>query len=893
MFIANNSCVLRYDGVNWEKIRIKSGERAIRSVYAEPQSNRIYVGLYEEFGYLSPRPDGSYAYVSLSDSLTGFQMHNDEVWNIFKVNDKIYFQTFASFFVYDGKQCRAHADKHTFLYFMPDRDQIFSYLIGEGVHRLNMTTHEFERVPVPTSLGRIIQLKQVAEGRLIVTENVGIYLQQGDRLKRIDRLGDHYPVANKVLFTEDGKSVLVGSIDQGLLCFDLSGELKWSIDRQNGLPDNTVLNLFEDRDRNIWLALNKGIVLLQPNSPLRFFYSQTKSLGSVFGASLYNNRLFLGTNNGVFYSSTGNFTSFSRFQDINAQIWMIKDFDNQLFIGGNQQTHALWENKHWDINSIGGGLALTRATLNRRDLLLQGTYTQICLYEKQNGAYWDKGKAIEGFIQPIRFLEVDYQQNIWAAHIYKGLYRLRLNDSLTQIESQVYYETLTEGINNRIALCKIDNRVVFSDGTQCYIFNDVEQRIVPYKQLNEQLGDFKKCKRIVAARNNRYWFVTDDGIALVQIVNEQVNVIDVIEIAPFKALMVEDEENIISLGDGLHLLCLENGYVVYDEKYIKPTKHETKLQLTHIVGYGPHQEVRGDIKSAGRFNYNENRIAVYYAFPSFGRNNNYQISYALNSDKLWVSQPKGEPVVLQNLTPGSYQLNLKITDNRDQVIDHIVYEFEITPPFYKSNLAKLIYLIVGLLLFYYLRRLIINRFENRRKKEIAELLERQKQEEVRQEQEIIRLQKENLEAELTFKSKELANYAIRELQQKDVLKKIREEVVNAGLTRVSAGGRHSIEKLTHTIDVYLEDNKSWKVFEQNFDLIHEKFFRNLHDKYPALTPNDLRLCAYLRLNLTTKEIADLLHITVKGVEVARYRLRKKLALPAEVQLLTFFLEQAE
>lgn len=893
IFVANNACVLRYDGIAWQKIWIKGGERAIRSLYADPDNDRIYVGLYEEFGYLQMLSTGEYSYISLSDSLTDFQMHNDEVWNICKVRGKIYFQTFASFFVYDGQTCKGYAEEHNYLYFMPDREDIYSYLIGEGVHRLDFSTHKFDKEDIPLSLGRIIQLKKQGDSQMIVTENQGLYLREGGLIKRIDSLGDAYPVANRALFTADGMSLLIGSIDQGILCFDLSGELKWCLNHQNGLPDNTVLNLYEDQGGNIWVALNNGIALLQPQSPLRIFCSKNNILGSVFGATLYNGRLFLATNHGVFCSKPDNYTSFSPFGNITSQVWMVRSFDKQLFIGANQLTYILRDDIRYATNPLGGGLALTRATINRKDVLLQGTYTHICLYEKSQEDFWNTGNAIDGFIQPVRFIEVDYQGNVWAAHIYKGLYRLRLNDSLTQVVSQVYYESLSPGINNRIALCKIDNRVVFLDGTQCYLFNDVEQKIMPYVHLNEQLGDFKRAKRIVATTNNRYWFLTDDEIALIEIVQENVKVIDIIDISSFKQLITEDEENIVFLGNGLHLLCLENGYMIYDEKSLKRHPEIARLQLTHVVGSGQGESVNAPLNQMAYFRYNQNRITFCYGFPAFGGSENYQVSYALNSDKIWVSQPKGESITLQNLVPNNYHLKIRIMNNQGEVVDVVHYDFKVTPPFYKSYLAIFFYCILGIFLFFYLRRYIIRHFEFRKKKEIAELLQKQKQEEIQKEQEIIRLQKEKLESELAFKSKELANYAIQELQQKEVLKKIRQEIVNAGLTRLSAGDKQAINKLTHTIDIYLEDNKSWKVFEQNFDLIHEKFFRKLHETYPALTPNDLRLCAYLRLNLTTKEIADLLHISIKGVEVARYRLRKKLSLPGEVTLLTFFLEQGD
>ena len=80
------------------------------------------------------------------------------------------------------------------------------------------------------------------------------------------------------------------------------------------------------------------------------------------------------------------------------------------------------------------------------------------------------------------------------------------------------------------------------------------------------------------------------------------------------------------------------------------------------------------------------------------------------------------------------------------------------------------------------------------------------------------------------------------------------------------------------------------MYQANFDLIHENFFRNLRSRYPQLTSSDLKFCAFLRLNLSTKDIANLTHLTVRGVEAARYRLRRKLALPEGASLVDFFID---
>jgi FixJ family two-component response regulator len=85
----------------------------------------------------------------------------------------------------------------------------------------------------------------------------------------------------------------------------------------------------------------------------------------------------------------------------------------------------------------------------------------------------------------------------------------------------------------------------------------------------------------------------------------------------------------------------------------------------------------------------------------------------------------------------------------------------------------------------------------------------------------------------------------------------------------------------------LEDD--WESFARHFDQVHTDFIKRLKEKYPQLSPKDLKLCAYLRMNLVSKEIAPLLNISVRGVEISRYRLRKKMQLHAEVNLTDYMI----
>ncbi|MDV7395572.1 sigma factor-like helix-turn-helix DNA-binding protein, partial [Arthrospira platensis SPKY1] len=107
---------------------------------------------------------------------------------------------------------------------------------------------------------------------------------------------------------------------------------------------------------------------------------------------------------------------------------------------------------------------------------------------------------------------------------------------------------------------------------------------------------------------------------------------------------------------------------------------------------------------------------------------------------------------------------------------------------------------------------------------------------------------------------------------------------------VAGEAGRDLKKLLRLIDGHITGDQDWELLEESFNNVHGNFFKKLKAQYENLTPGDLRLAAYLKMNLSSKEIAQLLNISVRGVENKRYRLRKKLGLPEEENLAEFMIK---
>jgi DNA-binding CsgD family transcriptional regulator len=141
--------------------------------------------------------------------------------------------------------------------------------------------------------------------------------------------------------------------------------------------------------------------------------------------------------------------------------------------------------------------------------------------------------------------------------------------------------------------------------------------------------------------------------------------------------------------------------------------------------------------------------------------------------------------------------------------------------------------------------------------------------------------------ELDCRNKELTTYALHMAQKNSMLEELRQCIQEIGLTQKEASPK--FKRLTRLIDYSFNLDKDWEEFKLCFERVHQDFFKHLKEQYPSLSVNELRLCALLKLNLSVKEMSSLMGISPESVKMARHRLRKKLDLTSEQNLVEFML----
>lgn len=895
MYFGNNNGMLSYDGVNW-KLHTLPNNLSVKSIYIDSNNGeeRIYVGSFEEFGYFLPDETNQLVYHSLSHNVEDHQFHNDEIWNIYPFNDKLYFQSFSSVFIYDGKTLEIQTPFPGVLYFFPVEKKMFAQLIDSDFCLFN--GDQFQPVISREQLNNdnVIALLPHKEDWLLVTSKNGLFLYS-DKKQTItpwkipawDEL--QQSAINRAMVLDN--DYIFGTLNSGIFAIDASGNTLWHIDRSNQLNNNTVLALYGDREHTVWVALDNGISNIRTTSPLSFFEPNEINVGMVEDILVQNKHFYLATNQGV-YSYSDKEKRLFQIPGFDNQSWFIKNFDNQIFVGHNQGTSILKDFNEIPVPEANtGGMDMKKATINGKNILLGSSYTTLLVYMQDPSGNWSFRHVVEGFSDLIKNLEIDQAGNIWAGHMYKGIYRLKLDENLQKVvETENFLSLHTTGAfeSRPIKVMKLRGRIVFADGEHFFTFDDIHHKIIPFDQLNIDLPGFADTHRIVPVNDNLFWFIRHKGYVLVEYNDNKYIIQDRI---PFNILNNPPNAgraNLVVTPDNTSYFSMNGGIGKYSPPANKPDV-KTDLKIASITFHNRNNEQLYylDPLQKGMIAFQNNNITFQFLYPEFSKKILQVESYLKGYDSRWIPTNANRIAYYHNLPAGDYTLYAQIKDSSGNILSATNYAFRVKNPWYRTGWAYILYSLIVIFIVAFIIKNQIQRVISKQNKLFEEQENKRLAQIVRQEKEITALQNEKLASELTHKGKELASASMMLINHAEFLKSLKEYIQ----TFILAGKINRTEgnELLSMIEKNIPEEDEWSLFQNNFDLIHENFFLNLKERYPSLTPVDLKLCALLRLNYSSKEVAEMLNISIRGVEAARYRLRKKLQLSETDNLVDFML----
>ena len=847
IFVANTDGVLIYNGFFWQMLSMPNHQkpRAIR----KGKDCQIYVGGYEFFGKIDRSNRFKPKYVPIADSL--FVKTGQEIWNILENGSSIFLQSFSDAYLYDYNKLKEIEFPSNIMLGTNVGEQYFIPKIEEGLYILEdkkvRLVPESLDLPAHSKVTGIAKLSQ--NSFLLGTLYNGLFILKDNQLSPINSdLNQQLQEVqiNKLVALESG-GFAIGTILSGVFVLDQNLHLKYHLNKSNGLSNNTVLSLFEDQNSDLWVGLDKGINLVKLSSSTQYFYDYLGQLGTVFTSIVYDGQLYLGTNQGIFRTSQnasdgreGKKNEYQLVKESQGQIWSFLIADGDLLSGHNSGTYLIQDNQAFRISDVTGGWGMHLLNEKR---VLQTTYTGLVLLKKENREWQLERRLDNG---RILVMHSDLHNNVLTGHHpFYGICVLRLSSNFDAVLSQ--------------------NTFLQHDSTD--FTKDVQL-------LSSQLGTIVK-------QNEKFFLANLEGIQPLKVDQKRSLDEDSIFQQDLRFFTIQkklsSEVNVSKLNFYYDDPNLEHYLFGFEEGYLKVPKdwdiqnsNNLNVAIDFITINNKYKHL-DNLNEA--LNPNQNDISIQFKKLKYYNKLNATYFYQLtNWDSNWYPLPKEGRIDFFNLNDGDYHLKLR-QENRQSI--HELLQFTIQPRWYESWIGVLLYLAMAVSLLIYLDK------RNKQKlKQQSEKLKKEKEKEL--ESARIKAENEKLEREVIYKSKMLANSTMTLVQKNKMLTELKDFIKRE--SRNSQYPNFPKQKILKLINRNIDRDQDWEIFERNFAAVHEDFLDTLKSKYPDITAGELKLAAYIKMNLSSKEIAPLLNISVRSVENKRYRLRKKMGVEHENNL---------
>lgn len=860
MYFANNHYLLRYDGVIWEKYTLPN-KTIIRSIMIE--GDKIYSGSYKEFGYWY-RKDGKMHYVSITRKLRLFdEKDNEEIWKIFRFKGSIYFQSFNDVFIYNGKHIKKIKFPFLISYCFVVDDNVYVASVEKGLFRMNgskITNPKGWNILKKT----VVHAIEKYQGKTyIFTQKKGIFIVENEGLRAWNNpLNEVLKSAtiNVAKFIQ-GNKLVVGTGNRGVFIYDFKTDTYKNIDRNNVLMNNSVLSIGFDKENDLWLGLDNGITHVEINSPISFFYDNSGLLGSVYSVAAIDKGYLIASNHGIFEFVAGQFKMLPNTQ---GQAWNITKIGTKYIIGHNDGTFCYENGSLTRINNISGGWNLTKSSIN--NAYFQSTYSGVLVYDDISKP--TQNKVINDLSKPIKYVAQNKKNEVWAADNYRGLYRVLYDDGYKT--KKVENITQQSKIKNDfgVKIFEFRNEILFLINSVWYTYNSINGELEENELFN---SNFKNISDVVSIDEDHF-MVLQNGILYHIYTKGNKFVWNIIQEKYYKGTLINDNLRIFKTQNH-YLLNLDDGFISLQLTYENKQNSNVKIEAFNEDNLIPNDS---------KIKYNtELKINVISGIYGASKPN---LFYKINSNN-FIPISDGL-IVLNNLSSGNHSVEVYKNDGAsyEKVAD---FDFKVAQPWYFSFWMILLYLLVigGILFFYYkwnkLRYLQKMKLQAEELKHQREILEMELKAE--NESNIQEYEKHILELELQTKSSEVAGKSLSIAKQSEMIDNI-QNILNS---------EKDFNKLKSEIKKAIKINEvnkhEWETFETNLNQIHNEFIIKLSKKFPNLTPKDIKLCIYLKMNLSSKEIAPMMNISFRGVELHRYRLRKKLNLTQDENLSKFLL----
>lgn len=912
-FFATQDGMIQYGGGEALLFGIHK-KNSLRSVKVDREQGRVYVGGISEFGYFVPSTANSLEYVCLSDSV-GDNRHIGNIWGIYPYQSTVIAQGDVEILIYDEKKrTSTKVDTGCKL----DCSNFIDGILWLGTDRglkLLMGTSVIDAPGAGELKGqRIRAILPVRKMLLVVTANNGVFRYDRNVLTRLEAASKAAVNLGEVFCADIHADMLaLGSIDGGLGVVNLTSGQMTVYNESNGLPNNTVLTTKFDICGDLWVGVDPGIAKIRMTLPVETLSNKSLPIGSGYVIETVGNKMYIGTNRGLFYVDyiPGMDLSnavFHRVEGLLGQVWGLYKTDaNELLCCHDRGLFLVKGTGVVKIDSSTGYWSV-QPSLRDRSKYYAGTYfglRELVL----DGVAWTCERQLEGYSGSCYNFVQESPTVVWSRDGDEGVYRLHIDpEKMRVLKSEEFLKT-SDGfpLAGTVTICRMDNDIYFTTEFGIYRYDSKANEIIPDQKVGLLLGWPRSVRRL-KKRGGWIYALTDKE--LLQADPAGLLGLRRIPLVDSEGLPVHEGDVLFGVSPSYIAYPTRRGFTFFDfaeSASVAKTDEVGALHMEARINRFAVATQKDSTVFKGNFlgkkdnlvlPYSDNSIKIEYGIDDYDTPG-IRYSCRLNDSK-WSAPSSSRVKEFTNLREGDYVFEVKaINVDGMESVDSIC--FRVLPPWWRSVWAMAAYVLLVALAVWGIvllerRRVARQQLELAREKD-AEMARRQADfewESKLKDHKIVELEKEKLDKELKHKAQEMTSVMMSLSHKNETLLTVKKELQNIVglLPRTSADAKKAIAELQGKVTIDLKSDEVFDRVAEEFDLVHNDFIKRLRGRFPDLTNNEALMCAYLKMNLSTKEIAPLLNISVRGVETMRYRIRKKFGLEREENLTEFLSKDA-
>lgn len=882
MYFGNDLGLLESDGISW-KLYPMPNIPIVRSLAVESH-HTIYTGGDGELGRWDRLQSGELKYTSLNHLITDSKVQDEAFWRVWLDKDKVYFQSFSNLYIYNHKSMQKISLPQGLMFLQRVRNEYWVQEMYGSLYRIkagslqkiegsDFLNGQLARVILP--YGKNEYLIGTDKGKLYIFNGKEHRLWNEELSKKLNGTE-----LNCGIYCDKRKAYYLGTQLSGLYEVNTEGHIHNHFHADNELPNNTALSLYEDSNNNIWVAMDRGLSYLRYTDGLSYYLTFSNNTRAVYAAALWKGELIIGTNQGVFHAKTQGIneqetlSSLQFIEGTQGQVWDFYETDGRLFCCHNngllEITPDFTFKPQYNLNT--GVFQIVDDIINGIPLRIIVGYNKLYIANRRTG----KIHTMTQIGDLIRHAAIDHLGNIWLETLNRGVYKCRLNEEMNAFRYYIYYGNENDKqLPTRLKLFKISGRILFLGDNRFYTYSEDQDNLQSNALLNNCFKGVDNLKRLIPINNEEGWAITSSSVYRFLYDGYIAHIKEAYQVGTEHATFNTDAENISILNDSLSLICLDAGFILHNSW--QSEQRHTQLAPPNLEYVHAGHEY-ASLQQPLEFPFKDNTVSVGISVNGAFADNLIPEYLLEGVDSTWNQSTQPNNISYARLPQGDYTLHLRTGDGLGNYSEENLIKFKIQSPWYRTIWWYTVCCMLAAGISYLI-------FWSTKKRMHAKHLQRLKL----QEAEYLQKINEQLQSEIEEKNAELFTQTSFIIHKNELMLKLKEMVDEICSKNTQKSLVPLYLKLNNLLTSNLNTEDDWKMFLIKFEQKHHNFFKTLKECYPQLTTNDLRLCACLKLNMDTKDIASLMNLSIRAVENNRYRLRKKLDLKPAQNLNDFFL----